>query len=84
LRPVIAVLSLSGWAAIAQFVLALSGIAALIGAHAQVRIGRAAALRGRVYDYADALNQLEMLRASARYEEQLPQTVLELESLFRG
>jgi hypothetical protein len=74
-------LSLSGWAAIAQFVLALSGVAALIGAYAQVRIGRAAALRGRVYDYADALNQLDMLRASAMYEERLPRTVADLKSL---
>ncbi len=66
------VLSLQGWGDIAQFVLALSGVAALGGAYAQIRTSQATARRARVYDYADLLNGLELLRATAKHSEQWP------------
>jgi len=68
----IGVLSLSGWGDIAQLVLALSGIAALVGAYAQIRTTQAGAHRARVYDYADLLNAREMLRATAKHTQQWP------------
>jgi hypothetical protein len=62
-------LSLDGWGNIAQFVIAIGGVLALIGAFAQLRLSRANARRGRVYEYADRINSPKILRASGRYRE---------------
>lgn len=64
---VISALSLNGWGDIAQFVIAIGGVLALIGAFAQLRLSRANARRGRVYEYADRFNDPSLLRASADY-----------------
>ncbi len=63
----VAVLSLDGWGDIAQFVIAVGGVGALIGVYLQLRLGHATSRRARVYDYADCFNKREMLRASAEY-----------------
>jgi hypothetical protein len=63
----VAVLSLDGWGDIAQFVIAVGGVGALIGVYLQLRFGHATSRRARVYDYADCFNKREMLRASAEY-----------------
>jgi hypothetical protein len=60
-------LSLSGWEDIAQFVIAIAACIALLGAFAQLRLARANARRGRVYEYADRFNEVRTLRASAAY-----------------
>ena len=65
----VAVLSLNGWGDIAQFVIAVGGVGALIGVYLQLRLGHATSRRARVYDYADCFNKREMLRASAEYVE---------------
>jgi hypothetical protein len=64
-----AVLSLDGWGDIAQFVIAIGGVGALIGVYLQLRLGHATSRRARVYDYADCFNKRDMLRASAEYVE---------------
>lgn len=65
----IAVLSLDGWGDIAQFVIAIGGVGALIGVYLQLRLGHASARRGRVYEYADRFTDSKMLRASGEYVE---------------
>jgi hypothetical protein len=65
----VAVLSLDGWGDIAQFVIAIAGALALLGAFAQLRLSRANARRARVYEYADRFTDSEMLRASGEYVE---------------
>lgn len=62
-----AALALYAWADVAQFVIAIAGGLALLGAAAQVRLSRANARRARVYEYADRFNEREMLRLSALY-----------------
>jgi hypothetical protein len=62
-------LSLAGWGDIAQTVIAVSGVLALIGAAWQVSISRANAKRARVYEYADRFNEPEIIRASAHFTE---------------
>ncbi|HEV3319988.1 MAG TPA: hypothetical protein VG053_09755 [Solirubrobacteraceae bacterium] len=62
-------LSLNGWGDIAQFVIAIGGVLALVGAFAQLRLSRANARRGRVYEYADRFNDPKLLRAAAGYKE---------------
>jgi hypothetical protein len=52
-----AVLSLDGWDDIAQFVIAIGGVGALIGVYLQLRLGHATSRRARVYDYADCFNK---------------------------
>jgi hypothetical protein len=64
----VAALSLDGWGSIAQLVIAVSGLVALVGAGAQLRLSRANALRSRVYEYADRFNTQEMLQRSTRYK----------------
>lgn len=66
---VVSTLSLNGWGDIAQFVIAITAVAALFGAFAQLRLNRASGRRGRVYEYADRFNDPDLLRASARYRE---------------
>jgi hypothetical protein len=61
--------SLDGWADIAQFVVAIGGVPAIVGVFAQLRLSRASTRRGRVYEYTDRINTPKMLRASARYRE---------------
>jgi len=63
----ISTLSLHGWADIAQFVIAIAGALALIGAPAQVRHSRTNARRTRVYEYADRVNEAAILPASADF-----------------
>jgi hypothetical protein len=63
----ISTLSLDAWGDIAQFVIAIAGVLALLGAAAQVRLSRVNARRARVYEYADRFNQRQMLRSSAAY-----------------
>lgn len=65
----LAALSLNGWADIAQYVLAISAVVALVGAAAQLRISHHQARRERVYAYADALNQLDLLLATEKHRE---------------
>jgi len=65
-------LSMAGWADVAQYAFAITGMAALGFAYVEIRGARAAARRQRVYDYADTFNQLDMLRASARHRDQWP------------
>lgn len=65
----LAVLSLNGWADLAQYVLAISAVVALVGAAAQLRISHHQARRERVYAYADALNQLDLLLATEKHRE---------------
>lgn len=65
----LAVLSLNGWADIAQYVIAISAVVALVGAAAQLRISHNQARRERVYAYADALNQLDLLMATEKHRE---------------
>lgn len=65
----VAVLSLDGWGDIAQFVIAIGGVGALIGVYLQLRLGHATSRRARVYEYADRFTKPEMLRASAEYVE---------------
>jgi hypothetical protein len=60
-------LSLDGWGAIAQFVIAVAAVIALLGAFAQLRLARANARRSRVYEYVDRFNETKTLRASAKY-----------------
>ncbi len=64
----VAVLSLNGWGDISQLVIAVSGLVALLGAAAQLRLSRANALRNRVYEYADRFNTPEILQLSAQYK----------------
>lgn len=64
-----AVLSLSGWADIAQYVLAITAVVAIFGAAAQLRITHHQARRERVFAYADALNQLDLLRATVEHQD---------------
>jgi hypothetical protein len=61
--------SLSGCADIAQVALAITAVAALVGAAAQLRISQNKASRERVYAYADALNTLDILRATVEHKE---------------
>jgi hypothetical protein len=63
---IVSTLSLDGWGDIAQFVIAIGGVSALAGAFGQLRLSRANARRGRVYEYADRFNDPDLLRASAR------------------
>jgi hypothetical protein len=65
----VSTLSLDGWGDIAQFVIAIGGVLALAGAFGQLRLSRANARRGRVYEYADRFNDPVLLRAAARYRE---------------
>src|SRR6202035_6124642 len=60
-------LSLDAWGDIAQFVIGIAGVLALLGAAAQLRSSRANARRARVYEYSDRFNQPEMIRLTARY-----------------
>jgi hypothetical protein len=66
------VISLSGLGDLAQLILAASAIAALGGAWAQIHTSQATARRARVYDYADLLNGLDLLQATAKHQEQWP------------
>jgi hypothetical protein len=68
---------MAGWADVAQYVLALTGAAALGFVYLQVRTNRAAERRGRVYDYADAFNAVELLRASAEHKAKWPEWTVE-------
>jgi hypothetical protein len=63
-----AVLSMGGWADIAQYVIAISAVVALGGAAAQLRISHHQARRERVFAYADLLNTLDNLRATADHQ----------------
>lgn len=73
---------MAGWADIAQYVFAITGVLAVGFAYVQIRSARAAARRARVYDYADAFNRMELLRASARHNERWPRwTVVSLTAL---
>jgi hypothetical protein len=65
----IAVLSLDGWGDIAQFVIAVGGVGALIGVYLQLRLGHASGRRARVYEYADRFTDSKMLQASGEYVE---------------
>ena len=77
-----AALSLGGWADIAQCVLAITAIAALVGAAAQLRISHHHARRERVFAYADTLNQLDLLRATTEHQENWANwTIEDLEKL---
>lgn len=62
-------LTLDGWGDIAQFVIAIGGVGALIGVYLQLRLGHATSRRARVYEYADRFTEPKMLRASAEYVE---------------
>jgi hypothetical protein len=61
-------LNLHGVGDIAQIVLAAAGVAALIGAYVQIRVSR----RSRVYEYADSLNSLEIIHATAEHKAKWP------------
>src|SRR5262249_48739461 len=61
-------LSLGAAADIAQIVIAATAIAALVFAGQQLSHNRTLARRDRVYQYADRVNELEMLRAMAEYK----------------
>lgn len=79
---VVSMLTMAGWADIAQYVFALTGAAALGFAWMQVRTSRAAARRNRVYEYADAFNQLDQLKAAAEHKKKWSVwTVADLEAL---
>jgi hypothetical protein len=65
-------LSLSGAGDIAQIVLASTGLVALVGAYAQVRVSHNATRRGRVYEFADMLGQQEWVDETVRCHEGLP------------
>jgi hypothetical protein len=78
-------LSLAGWADIAQYVIAISAVVALAGAAAQLRISHHQARRERVFAYADLLNTLDNLRATAEHQERWSQwTATELNALTEG
>lgn len=70
-------LALGEWGDVAQCVLAVTGIVALAFAYLEIRSSRAAARRQKVFDYADAFNQPEMLRASAKLSENWSKWTLE-------
>jgi hypothetical protein len=65
----VAILTMAGWADIAQYAFALTGAIALGFAWIEVRTNRASARRSRVYEYADAFNQMELLEAAAEHKE---------------
>ncbi len=69
MASLILALSLTGWADIAQLVIAIAGGLALGFAAVQVGISRTHARRARVYDYADRFNQPEILKAGAVYRD---------------
>lgn len=78
-------LSLAGWADIAQYVIAISAVVALAGAAAQLRISHHQARRERVFAYADLLNTLDNLRATAEHQERWSQwTATELNAFTEG
>lgn len=78
----VSTLTMAGWADIAQYVFALTGAAALGFAWMQVRTSRAAARRSRVYEYADAFNQLDLLKAAAEHKKKWSEwTVADLAAL---
>jgi hypothetical protein len=60
-------LRLAQWGDIAQFVIAIVGAIALIGAIWQIVLNRANARRVRVYEYADRFNRPGLRRRSSRY-----------------
>lgn len=62
-------LSLEQWGNIAQFVIAIAGALAIVGAWLQIRSNRANARRVRVYEYADRLNRPNLVRRMARYSD---------------
>jgi hypothetical protein len=62
-----ATLSLDGWGDIAQFVIAIAALLALLGAVAQVKAVRSTARRARAYEYSDRFNRPETILMSARY-----------------
>jgi hypothetical protein len=64
-----ATLSLDGWGDIAQFVIAIAALLALLGAVAQVKAVRSTARRARAYEYSDRFNRPETILMSARYTE---------------
>jgi len=75
---------MDGWADVAQYTLALTGLVALIFAYVEVREGRNAARRARVYEYADAFNTIDLLLAGERHREQWPNwTLADLNDLPR-
>lgn len=67
MQPTLGSLSLQGAGDIAQFVIAGAALIALAGAAWQIHLARMKAKRGRVYDYADRFNDLELLAAISRY-----------------
>jgi hypothetical protein len=66
-------LSLAGAGDIAQIVLAGTGLVALVGAYAQIRVSHNAARRGRVYEFADMLGQQEWIDETVRCQEEFRQ-----------
>jgi hypothetical protein len=73
----LAIRTLQGWGDFAQIVLASAAVAALAGAVAQLLVSRAAARRGRVFEYRDLLNTPESLQATAAHMTQWPQWTID-------